>query len=354
MTLYAVHHDRIDGHAMQGPVGIWNEHHESHYPAITEHLKPRGHRASSRPKSRTWSGHLEYLTETASAYNANWSIVESDRSMVDVIEELQADFLAVPHPVKEIVVQGGPKEDSQAKEQDSSEQGEDWDPPRPEPAERFVIAQTWWIAAEFARRHPDWAIRYGDHMSYLTLVNPRNEDPDFVCNPTTVHMFGAGAEHRSVTDLLSTKDPHEVVKWLESFLDESKKSRAAPSTPRTLAYRLIAAVLAATVNDRSRWSIANEVLGDDEWNSGPIMGGFISGYPAAERALKTTKSEKWDDGQPGRHFWAILRDEKPVAIVSTEGILYRQGRWFDLADEYSTHGRRISPLLVAALGDLLP
>lgn len=364
MTLYAIHHDWIDEHAMQGPVGIWDEDGGSYYPGITEHLKDRGHRASSRPKDRSWAGHLEYLTYSTSAYNANWSIVESDGTMQEVLDALQKEFLAEAHPVKHFVASDDfadtkedsevHKEDCEAPKEDSAETEASTDEPQFYPATRFVLAQTWWVASEFVRRHPDWAIRYGDHLSYLTLVNPRGDSPHAVCNPDTVHVFTGDSGHEIIRNLLSANDPHSVIKEMERLLGNAPRRGAPPSTPRSLAYRFLATALTATVNDRASWVVENEILGDDGLGDGPVLGGFVEQFPEAQRALAVTRSEAWDMGEPSRHFWAILREDNPVAIVSIEGVVYRPDHQIDLTTEYRRHDSRMLPVVTAALAELLP
>jgi hypothetical protein len=357
MPTYAIHHDWIDGHAMQGSVGIWNEFGENYYPANTEHFRGRGHRVKSRPHGRSWAGHLEYLTETASAYNANWSAVESERSMQEVIEALHSTFLADSHPVKSFVAPDShlsPHQESEGREEDSAEPDVSKDPLQVHPATRFVLAQTWWVVSEFMRRHPDWAIRYGDHLSYLTLVNPRGDLPHVVCNPDTVHLFGEGSVHETIRNLLSADDPHSVIKDVERFLGNAPRKGAPPSTPRSLAYRFLATALTATVNDRASWEVRNEILGDDEYGHGVFRGFYLSSFHNAELAATSVSTEFWDGGERLRHFWALLRDGTPVAIVSTEGIVYRQDRQIDLTTEYRRQDSRMMPVLVSALADLLP
>lgn len=46
MTLYAVHHAWIDGHAVKAPVGIWSEGGVSFYPPETESHRKKGRFAS--------------------------------------------------------------------------------------------------------------------------------------------------------------------------------------------------------------------------------------------------------------------------------------------------------------------
>lgn len=348
MTLYAVHHDWVDGHGMQGPVGIWDENEQSYYPARTEHLKHRGNRARSRPHGRSWEGHLEYLTDSSSAYNANWGVVESDEPMELVIGKMQAEFFADEHSVKTFNSDLLPAiEPTTVAEEEDIAEGES------QPELRFMYAQTWWIASEFVRRHPDWAIRSLEGMSYLRLVNPRDHKPYIVCNPTAVHLFGGDSLGR-VDNLLSTSHPYEVVKRLERFVGDAPDRKTPASTPRTLAYRFLAAVLTMTVNDRGRWEIQNEFIEDEGYGSGPLRAGWVAKFPEAERALDQVRLEDWDNGDASRHFWAVLRDEDVVAIVSDEGRVYRRDRQFDLTAEYKANGRRILPLVVTVLGDLLP
>jgi len=356
MTLYAVHHAWIDDHAVKAPVGIWGEGGVSFYPPETEGYRKGGSQAETEASAMLWSHWVEKRTEWGSTYGASWSAIESDDSMEQVLTELRAEFFSDPHPSMKVMasVSVGYKEDSESSEEDSEAPKEDSVEVAPEPAERFMLAQTWWIASEFARMHSDWAIRYGDHLTYLTLVNPRDHDSRIACNPTAVHMFGPDSRQASVGHLLSTADPYEVVKALGDFVGDPSHLRTPASTPRTLAYRLLATVLTVTVNDRARWAIQNEVVGDDGYGEGSAQRGFVAQFSEAQQAARTLQSESWDLGEPLRHFWAILREDDPVAIVSTEGYVYRQDRQFDLPAEYQASGRRILPLVVAVLGDLLP
>ena len=54
------------------------------------------------------------------------------------------------------------------------------------------------------------------------------------------------------------------------------------------------------------------------------------------------------------HYWAFLRGEEPVALVSIDGRVYRQDRDYDLAAEYKTSGRRMLRVVSGLMGDLLP
>jgi len=341
MTDFAVHYDWTEDYATQVPVGIWNEHGESYYPPDTAHLKDRGHRASTRPATRTWAQHLAYLTDTSSAYNANWAIVSSEQSMEETLEAIWQGFLASNPPTEPLQLTVAEPADSPM---DMA----------PEPAERFLIAQTWWIASEFARSHPDWAIRFGDQGGYLTLVDPEGEMLRIVVNPGAIHLFGQDSTHTTIAHPLSTAHPHEAVKAIERFIGDPPHLKTPASTPRTLAYRLLAAVLNVTVNEKARWEIRNEITGDDSLGDGPIRAGLVPQFPDAAHDARAVRSEAWDLGEPLRHYWAILRDNHPVAIVSTEGRAYLPDRTIDLQPAHETNGRSMLRLVTELIGDLLP
>lgn len=366
MTLYALHHDWIDGHAAQAPVGLWNEHGESYYPPFTVHLRHRGDRAGSRPPERSWAGHLEYLTDSSSAYNANWSVVDSERPMPEVLTELQESFFAVEHPEPTLIFapegllehkqdSEEPKEDSHLLKEDSGD-GENGTAAY-FPAQRYVIAQSWWVASELARRHPDLVIHEmhpgGGMYDCLALLSPGDLQPFVQLNRVgTIHVMSTPEYRTTWAEALEAKSPHAVVKEIEEAAGLSRPAKAPASTPRTLAYRFIATTLNATSNDRHKWDARNEFI-DSSDDIPTVLNGYLAGFPEVRRSLLATPQiGLWHE--PESHYWALLRDETPVAIVSIEGIVYRPDRQIDLAAEYRRHAARMLPVLASALADVLP
>ncbi|MGV3733055.1 MAG: hypothetical protein ACO1N6_06610 [Microcella sp.] len=366
MTLYALHHDWIDGHAAQAPVGIWDEDGESYYPPFTVHLQHRGYRAGSRPPERSWAGHLEYLTDSSSAYNANWSIVDSELTMPEILTTLQEQFFAVEHPEPKFRVGTdgllGDKQDSGGREEDSDLPKEDSDEDVSEasaftPAHRYVIAQSWWVASELVRRHPDLVIHEmhpgGGMYDCLALLSPGDLKPFVQLNRVgTIHVMSTPEYRTTWAEALEAASPHAVVKEIEQVADLKMPAKAPPSTPRTLAYRFIAATLNATVNDRHRWDARNEFI-DSSDDSPTVLNGYLDGFPEVRRSLPSTPQiGLWHE--PESHYWAVLRDETPVAIVSIEGVVYRPDRKIDLTTEYRRLDARMQPVVASALADVLP
>ena len=132
-------------------------------------------------------------------------------------------------------------------------------------------------------------------------------------------------------------------------------TKAPASSPRSLAYRFIASLLTVTVNDRHVWDARNEFIDSsgDWWPGDHEVNHFTDVFPEVRRDFVFVPAIGLGH-EPASHFWAILRDQLPVAIVSIEGRVYRQDRHYDVAEEYVANGRRMLPLVASVLRDLLP
>jgi hypothetical protein len=56
---------------------------------------------------------------------------------------------------------------------------------------------------------------------------------------------------------------------------------------------------------------------------------------------------------PGYRFWALLRDQNPVAVFETTGLAFVGDQRLDLMDMYR-RDRRLFPVIAAVVGDILP
>jgi hypothetical protein len=238
-------------------------------------------------------------------------------------------------------------------------------------SQRFVLAQSWWIGAELVRRHPELVLHEshpggGQHDVLAAFTLPWDKAMMHVMlnrvGTMQVHTLDGHNGEPKVTrigtwaETLSAQNPHEMVQRIERAAQLETSSAGTKSAPRVLAYRFIAALLATTVNDRHVWDARNDFIdtsGDDWWPGDPEVHGFTDGFPGArEDFLSTPAIGLWHE--PNSHFWAILRDEIPVAIVSIEGRVYLQNRHYDLADKHAANGGQIAQLVVDVVGDLLP
>jgi hypothetical protein len=362
MTLYAIHLAWVDGHAAKAPVGIWGEGGMAFYPAEMEGHREGGTQAETEAPLMSWRSWVEKRVEWGSTYGASWAAIESAQPMSDVLTQLQTEFFAVAHPVKKIFV---PIDEA---EEDFDDHKEDSELPQAnEPALRFVLAQSWWIAAELARRHPELVVHemhpgggQYDVLAVSTLPFAVANERVMLNRAGSLQVHGGESNPHmthigSWADVMGAENPHAVVKRIETVAQLRTIAKAPPSTPRVLAYRFIATLLSATLNDRFQWDARNEFL-----DSSGVVGlndsagnGFLSAFPEALRDARAV-SKVGLPQEPESHFWAVLRDHVPVAIVSIEGRIYLHDRHFNLADQYAATGRRMLPVVATVLSELLP
>lgn len=357
-NLYAVHYDWVEGHAAQAPVGIWDEQGQSFYLQDFEHLKPRGYRASVRPKGRSWASHLHWLTDATSAYSANWGVVTTEFSMHEAMEGIWRGFIASTSPGEPLTFIAPDEHDGVAA-------------PEPgafglEPALRFVLAQSWWIAAELVRRHPGLLIHEmhpaGGLADVLCVVDPSDGE---MLDHTRIMINRAGSiqVHRSAEygtkilqvttwdEVLAADDPHMQVKALELAAGLERPAETPASRPTTLTYRLIAALLNATVNDRHRWDVRNE-FHDSSADHDITLLGHLDQFPSLREHLRSAPTLGLPH-EPESHYWIVLRNDEPVAAISTEGRAYCRDRTIELLPTYERVKRSMLHLLTETFGDLL-
>jgi hypothetical protein len=347
-NIYAVHYRWIPDHAMQGPVGIWNEAGDSYYPEVTAHLRGSGAPPSGKvPTHFTFVGWLEMKSESTGTYE-NWSRVDSDLPMQVVLDELQTEFFSVAHPVKSITVA-----DTEVSDPDESADSYPTasKPVISDPANRRVIAESWWIASELVARHPD-------HVVYEMHPAGGSYDCLAIRLPTSAHyavMLNRVGSIQVLTtgfgvtwhEALAAASPHDLVKRIEREVGLELRGKRPPTTSRTLAYRVIAAFLELQVNDRFFWDARCEFL-DSSDGYAEELNGYLAGFPAAQAALAGTPRLGLPH-EPESHFWALLRDDEPVAIISMEGYLYVDEQPVELLRLYQ-ESRSVINVVVSTLG----
>ncbi|SDD23886.1 hypothetical protein SAMN05216410_3016 [Sanguibacter gelidistatuariae] len=236
----------------------------------------------------------------------------------------------------------------------------------PEPAGRFVNAQSWWIASEIARRHPQLIIHEmhpgGGMYDVLGIMKPGGRESLAWLNRTGRICVATGDDRSpsdddsfqlTWTDVMAMASPHTAVKAIEVAAGLVLTGKAPASTPRTLAYRVIANVINSCSNDRHHWDVRNEFIDSSSDDDG-VLNGYLDAFPEARSdSARTPRLGLWHE--PESHFWAVLRDDEPVALISIEAALYLPGKKpIDMMAEYKRHGRRIIPCMASLLGDLLP
>jgi hypothetical protein len=351
MALYAVHFGWINDYAAKAPVGIWGES-GIYYPAeLRSHHKSVA-KAAAEFAQISWAHWVYKRTQYGTSAGATWRAFESDESIEKAFAVVQAKFISAAQIVQNFLIQSG-----------ESTAGD-------EPAQRFVLAQSWWVGAELVRRHPELILHEmhpggGQYDVLAAFTLPHDGALVHImlnrAGTIQVHISETPNSEPAITVIgtwgvaLCAVNPHEIVKRIEDVAQLARPRKAPKSTPRALAYRFIAALLNSTVNDRHVWDARNDFIDSsgDDWGPGDTeVHGFTDGFLEVREDFPTTpKIGLWQE--PNSHFWAILRDQIPVAIVSIEGRVYSNGGRHDLAEAYAANGRRMLPLVANILGDLL-
>ncbi|MGH3703464.1 MAG: hypothetical protein ACRDT9_02440 [Agromyces sp.] len=224
------------------------------------------------------------------------------------------------------------------------------------PARRRVLAESWWIASELASRHPDhivYEIHPGGGMyDCLTLAQPGRDGPGVIMlnREGTIHVHAPidGGTDFGLTwaNALSADSPHDVVKQLEIAARIQLARKRPPTTQRTLVYRVIAAFLALQLNDRHQWDARSEFLDTSGYGGGAR--GYLAGFPDARNAADGAKLIGIP-GEPESHFWAVLRNGEPIAVMSINGMLYTGESTIELLPLYRRLGS-VAAVVTQALG----
>ncbi|WP_396137140.1 hypothetical protein [Curtobacterium sp. BRD11] len=188
-------------------------------------------------------------------------------------------------------------------------------------AERWTVPQSWWIASELCRR--DSTLRvvqdYADGSLRLRVSRdlPRDSggEPHITLHPVR-GIEGLGPAQWSTWPMVfGESDPHAWIKRIESKFGWALGPTPATTT-RSLTYRLIAQILAGTVNQRHQiraisW---NSMLG-----STPHDSSWLSNFRGVESVLAPS-------GRPqDPPLWVLFRESSAgLLVLSESGFAYRR------------------------------
>jgi len=230
------------------------------------------------------------------------------------------------------------------------------EPEIPKPSARLINAQSWWIAAELVRRHPQLIVHEShpgrarkDVLSLLDERDPqRSHHAGKVEMSRTATLLAAGPDSLGVERHLEltwgealSGHPARVVEQIEHVVGFATDVNA-PSPPRVLVYEFFAELLLLKINSSETWDIRNEVLDHGQGANwfGDGRRGYIEKFPIlVERSAsdsstlldRTPRLGLWNE--PYSHYWAVLRDKEPVLLISPiEGIVFTREESFQLSD----------------------
>jgi hypothetical protein len=234
-----------------------------------------------------------------------------------------------------------------AVDEHTSAEGTSTDEEKWEPARRYVIEQSWWLASELCRRHPHlriYEMHPADGMYDVLRVFVPLTDP--VGMGEVIDMNREGRIHLhdvetfkpvSWSAALAAQDPHDIVKQIESWRGWELTRKGPATTPTTLVYRLISRVLTKNLNGRNRWDARSIYLDHAIQSSRRIE--FIDAFPAAEGILTELRESTPEEQDCASRMWVILRDETPMMLLDDRGFAHsKDGTRTELLPLYKTSG----------------
>jgi hypothetical protein len=230
-----------------------------------------------------------------------------------------------------------------------------------EPARRFVLAQSWWIASEIVRRDPKLLIieTHPGNGMYDCLSLIRRTDTE---TPTLIDLNREGRVHVHAAETFepitwagafAARGGHDIVHALEKAAGLTPAAKAPPTGPRVLTYRLIARILASLVDDRHQWDARNGQLDSSGMDATNDHRPELLRFPSVVEALCDKRP---DDlfGRPAYRFWTLLRDADPVAVLDTDGRLHLQDQPPIEVPPLYRRSRSLTTVISEAMGHILP
>lgn len=202
--------------------------------------------------------------------------------------------------------------------------------------DRLIYLQSWWVASEFLRRHPEFDLFEthpgGGQYDCLTILGPRG-----ATGPVHIDLNRKGRIHIHSgiapsfdADLWGLRLPVEwsseteqrnrrkLPLFLEAAVGLSVPQQTPVTTPKTLIFRVIYQLLLFALNEPENWEAHNAQFDSSgmDWDWDP---NYFAQIPSARSAVN-------DDANPDNRqacFWGVLRNGHCLALLQENGMLHR-------------------------------
>lgn len=226
-------------------------------------------------------------------------------------------------------------------------------------SERLINLQSWWVASELLRRHPELQLvethPSGGLYDCLTIIGERGTHELHIdlnrVGRMHVHTPMAskfdrtrwGIEHpvEWSTERDQT-DRRLIARFLEDAVGLAAPTQTPVTTPKSLAFRAIYQLLLFALNEEAEWDARNAQLDSADMMSDYKLP-YFDNIKTAQDALHRGKSHS---GQAiSRYdFWGMLRDDRCLGLFQTDGTLHLPDRDpVSLMSVYNANKRDILP-----------
>jgi hypothetical protein len=184
-------------------------------------------------------------------------------------------------------------------------------------ADRFILAQSWWLASELVRRHPHLLIsRVADETVASPLLIVQDEQQgmriQFDLIAWVQYLAAGELRHLDWSEIFSQPNSHAVIKQIETETGLGVPMFTPPTNGRSIVYRSIARILAIEVDGRFGWNAVTAPISLEDADSADwdLLRQFPTSLGAAQKYIDQI-FESGDERvgtmflQP---FWAITRD----------------------------------------------
>ncbi|WP_344019567.1 hypothetical protein [Pseudonocardia kongjuensis] len=222
------------------------------------------------------------------------------------------------------------------------------------------MAQSWWIASQLVRRHPELTIietkpefTAHDNLALVdSIAAPCSRDAVLEIDRNGSLGRSSEPESPSMTwrEVFEAGDPFELLTRLEVTAGLTPPTETPRSGRKAVSYRLISRLLSTTLNDRRPLQVRSGYLQTFQMGSGcwPQLGDF----PGVAEKLRDVRLDDVD-GQAGYRFWMLEHDRLLVAVLDTDACLYlADGSSTDVYKRYRRTGS-VTRTLGDALGQFL-
>jgi hypothetical protein len=222
-------------------------------------------------------------------------------------------------------------------------------------AQRYAIAQSWWIATELVRRHPELTIveTHPGGGQYDVLEIVRDGASVISLNRAgRIHITDSSQEPLEFEATFGESEPRQVIEWLEHASRLSSPDGAAASTGKVLAYRALAHIVWMTAHQATPLDVRSEFL-DSSGGGGSGPRGLLARFPIAHERSRESRPDD-PAGIPAHRYWLVMKGPEALAAADVDGFVYTGESCLSLSTLYAENGRSMSKTVIAALGPLLP
>jgi len=229
--------------------------------------------------------------------------------------------------------------------------------------QRMIYLQSWWVASEFMRRHPELELIEthpgDDQYDCLTILDAnRPEEMHIRLNRLgRIHAYSNSAPSFDWsrfdidypiewTGEVKLNDRRLLPRLLELAVGLSSPSQTPVTTSKTLTFRVIYQLLLFAVNDSQVWEVRNSAV--NSWSSsGDSAFDFFADIASARNSLVHYAQES----KQKEAFWAVLCDNRCIGLLQESSTLHRPNADpVNLMKIYNANKREILPTAMEIRG----